>query len=153
MVISTRLMKWLMRFYPPLLFQRIWTVKFHEDFMGVDVKIFRSPFNINYNKSIFGGTIYAAVDPFYAVLFHQLLSHRKYKIMVWQKAAEIEYLKPGYKNLHFSINLSENEISELCSVIDSGEKFIKGFPVEIFDSSGALCAKVNSVIYVRKLHD
>ncbi len=150
MQVSPGMMKWIMRFYPPLLFQGIWTIGFHEDYRGVDVKIIRSLMNMNYNKSIFGGTIYAAADPFYAVLLHQLLSKRGYKLVVWQKAADIDFIKPGYGTLRFSIRISDDELAEVCSIIDKGEKCIKSFPITIMDKSNEVCAKVNSVVYVRK---
>ena len=140
-----------MRFYPPLLFQRIWVKYFDKDFGGVHVKISKSILNINYNRSIFGGTIYAAADPFYAVLFHQALARRGYEVIVWQKAAEIDYVKPGLSDLYFSIRLTESDLQEACRVLDAGEKFIKSYPIEITNSEGELCALVTSVVYVRKV--
>ena len=45
MVISENMLKWGMRFYPPLFFQRIWVKKFDKGFSGVHVKIFKSFLN------------------------------------------------------------------------------------------------------------
>jgi acyl-coenzyme A thioesterase PaaI-like protein len=70
MVVSEKTLKWIMRFYPPLLLQRIWVIGFDKGFKGVSVKISKSLLNRNYNGSIFGGTIFAAADPFYPVLFN-----------------------------------------------------------------------------------
>ena len=113
MVISENMLKWGMRFYPPLFFQRIWVKKFDKGFSGVHVKIFKSFLNINYNNSIFGGTIFSGSDPFYAVLFDQILQRKNIKCRVWLKSASINYLKPGRTNLVFSITLTEEEIEEL----------------------------------------
>jgi len=151
MLVSERTLKWAMRFYPPLLFQRIWVKRFQKDFMGVDVKIAKSVLNINYNRSIFGGTIYAAADPFYAVLFHQALQKKGYKVQVWQKAAEIDYVKPGVSSLYFSIRLDDGEIAEACISLDSEGKFIKSYTIEIKNKAGELCATVQSTVYIRKL--
>ena len=76
MKVSEKTLKWVMRFYPPFFFQRIWVQRFHPGFTGVDVKISKSLLNRNYNASIFGGTIFAAADPFYALLFDQLFRRR-----------------------------------------------------------------------------
>ncbi|KAA8478520.1 uncharacterized protein DUF4442 [Arcticibacter tournemirensis] len=152
MLVSERTLKWAMRFYPPLLFQRIWVERFQRDFRGVDVKIARSILNLNYNRSIFGGTIYAAADPFYAVLFHQILQKRGYKVQVWQKSAEIDYVKPGMSSLYFSARLDDAEISEACSSLDSDGKFVKSYTIEIKNKAGELCATVESTVYIRKLY-
>src|SRR5690606_5763504 len=72
MKMSERALKWIMRFYPPLMFQRIWVKEFHPEFKGVDVIVLHSLLNRNYNSSIFGGTIFSAADPFYPILFDQI---------------------------------------------------------------------------------
>ncbi len=151
MVVTENMLKWAIRFYPPLFFQRIWVKEFDKGFMGVHVKISKSILNINYNSSIFGGTIFSASDPFYALLFDQLLKRRGYKTRVWLKSANIEYLKPGRTNLYFKISLSEEDILEAEHALRTAGKFIKAFPLEIFNSEGELCAKVINEVYIRNL--
>jgi hypothetical protein len=151
MQVSENMLKWAMRFYPPLFFQRIWVKKFHQDFKGVEVKIFKSLWNTNYNNSIFGGTIFSASDPFYALLFDQLLVRRGFKIRVWLKSAQISYLKPGRSNLYFKIALTENDIFEAETALKTVGKFVKTFPMEIVGSDGEICARVMNEVYVRNL--
>ena len=76
MLVSEKLLKWVMRFYPPLFFQRVWVKSFAPGYRGVTVVIRKSIFNKNYNGTIFGGTSFAAVDPFYPVLFQQILKRK-----------------------------------------------------------------------------
>ncbi|MGB4774898.1 MAG: DUF4442 domain-containing protein [Daejeonella sp.] len=152
MIVSENTLKWVMRFYPPLFFQRVWVKKFEKDYMGVEVKIFKSVLNSNYNRSIFGGTIFSASDPFYALLLGQILQRRGFKITVWLKSAQIKYLKPGKSDLIFRINLSENDINEAENVLKNGNKFIKAFPLEIYNLRGELCASVINEVYIRNLH-
>ncbi|MFC6100656.1 DUF4442 domain-containing protein [Olivibacter domesticus] len=151
MKVSERTLKWVMRLYPPLLFQRIWVKKFHKGFKGVDVKIVRSILNRNYNASIFGGTIYAASDPFFALLFDQIFKRKGYKTRVWLKSASIDYIKPGRTSLYFQIKITEKEIDQAKNDLDNLGKFIKKFPMEIKDSKGVLCAQVINEVYVRNL--
>ncbi len=151
MQISENTLKWAMRFYPPLLFQRIWVIKFEKGFTGVHVKIAKSILNTNYNRSIFGGTIFSASDPFYALLFDQLLQRRGYKTRVWLKSAEIKYLKPGRTHLYFKISLSEEDILEAENKLKTVGKFVKSFPMEITNKDGEICAKVINEVYVRNL--
>jgi len=140
-----------MRFYPPLFFQRIWVRKFHKDFKGVEVKISKSLVNSNYNNSIFGGTIFSASDPFYALLFDQVLIRRGFKIRVWLKSAQINYLKPGRTDLYFKIQLTEEDILEAETALKTVGKFVKAFPMEITGTNGEICASVINEVYVRNL--
>ncbi|MBE9597708.1 DUF4442 domain-containing protein [Pedobacter sp. MC2016-24] len=152
MVVSEKTLKWALCLYPPLLFQRIWVKRFHPGFRGVDVKINKSLFNKNYNGSIFGGTIYAATDPFYALLFDQLLQRRGFKVRVWLKSASIQYLKPGRKSLYFTIEVNEDMLTEAIEALNTGGKFVKAYPMEIKDAAGELCATVMNEVYIRNLH-
>jgi len=152
MVVSERTLKWALCLYPPLLFQRIWVKKFHKGFRGADVKISKSLFNINYNGSIFGGTIYGATDPFYAILFDQLLQRQGFKVRVWLKSASIQYLKPGRSNLYFTIIITDEMLNDAITTLNAGDKFVRAYPMEIRNSSGEICATVMNEVYIRNLH-
>lgn len=152
MIVSENTLKWAMCLYPPLFFQRIWVQRFHKGFKGVDVKINKSIINKNYNGSIFGGTIYAATDPFYALLFDQLLQRKGFKVRVWLKSASIHYLKPGRSNLYFTISVTDEMLREAIETLSSNGKFVKAYPMEILNNKGELCATVMNEVYIRNLH-
>jgi hypothetical protein len=152
MRVSENTLKWAMRFYPPLFFQRIWVKGFEKGFRGVTVKISHSILNTNYNRSIFGGTIFSASDPFYAVLFDQVMQQRGFKTRVWLKSATIRYLKPGRSSLYFSIHLTEQDVAEAEEALKTVGKFVKSYPVEIKNKEGEICALVDNEVYIRNLH-
>lgn len=151
MLVSETTLKWLMRFYPPFLFQGIWTQKFDDEFVGVRVKIIKNIFNRNYNSSIFGGTIFSAVDPFPVILFHQVLKRKGYHVKLWTKHASIDYVKPGISNLYFSIALLAEDVQEAVRALEETGKFLKTFQVKIINKDGVLHAIVNNEIYIKKL--
>ncbi|WP_442587132.1 DUF4442 domain-containing protein [Pedobacter sp. AW31-3R] len=152
MIVSEKTLKWGLCLYPPMLFQRIWVRRFHQGFRGVDVKINKSLFNKNYNGSIFGGTIYAATDPFYALLFDQLLQREGFKIRVWLKSASIQYLKPGRSDLFFTIVVTDEMLNDAITALNTTGKFIMAYPMEILNKQGELCATVMNEVYIRNLH-
>lgn len=151
MIVSPKTLKWVLRFYPPLFFQRIWILKFGDNFRSVSVKINKSFLNINYNKTIFGGTIFAASDPFFAILFDQILTKKGFKVRVWLKSAHIQYLKPGNTNLYFKIQLTEADVLEAQTALKTAGKFIKTYPIEIYNKQGVMCALVQNEVYIRNL--
>jgi len=152
MLVSENVLKWVLRFYPPLLFQRIWVIRFGKNFRSVRVKVNKSLVNNNYNKSIFGGTIFAAADPFYPLLFHQILIHKGYQVRVWLKSAEINYLKPGRTDLFFDINITEEDIEEIEQILNTNGKHVKAYPIEMYNKQGELCVSVWSEVYIRNLN-
>ncbi|MDF3076221.1 MAG: hypothetical protein K0S09_110 [Sphingobacteriaceae bacterium] len=141
-----------MRLYPPLLFQRIWVKDIGKGFRSVEVKISKSIVNLNYNRSIFGGTIFTASDPFYSLIFDQILRRKGYKVRVWLKSASINYLKPGRTNLHFTVSLRDEDIAEACEALDTVGKFVKAYRMEMYDEHGLHCVTVSNEVYIRNLH-
>lgn len=140
-----------MRFYPALFFQRIWVKKIHSDFRGIDVKINRSLLNMNLGKSIFGGTIFSATDPFYALLFGQLMRRKGFRVTVWLKSAQINYIKPGRTNMYFTIAISDEMMAEAETALQKNGKFVNAYPIAVFDKKGQLCVTAMNEIYIRNL--
>jgi len=151
MVYSENVLKWAVRFYPPLFFQRIWVKSFDKGFKGVSVVVRKSIFNKNYNNSIFGGTLFAAADPFYPLLFHQIFLRRGHNVVVWLKSAQIQYLKPATGDLYFNIIIDDLTIADAEQMLNDGGKFIKTFPIEMFNRNGDLCVTVQTEAYARKI--
>lgn len=149
---SERTLKWVMRFYPPLFFQRIWVKKFHPDFRGVDVIVKNSFLNRNYNSTIFGGTIFSAADPFYPILFDQIFKKKGLKTLVWLKRGSINYLKPARTALKFSIILTEEIINETEEILKKKGKFVSTFHIKLYDENNEICALVDNEVYIRDLN-
>ncbi len=151
MVVSEGILKWIMRFYPPLFFQRIWVINFEKGFTGASVKISKSILNRNYNGSIFGGTMYTAADPFYPLLFHQLFTKKGYRVVAWSKSAEIQFLKAGLTDLYFDIKIESNEIAEAEHILNTGGKYVKSHPIDIYNKNGEICVSLTNEVYLRNL--
>lgn len=149
--LTERGLTWMMRLYPPMLFQRIWVQKVHPDFRGIDVKINRTVFTTNLGKAIFGGTIFSASDPFCALLLGQILRRKGYRITVWLKSAQIQYLKPARSDCYFSFVLREETIGEAVVALEESGKYIKTFFIEIKNKSGDTIASVLNEVYIRNL--
>jgi hypothetical protein len=145
MLVSETALKWAMRFYPPFLLQ------FTTGFRGAEVKIKKSLFNLNYNKSIFGGTIFSATDPFHIICLHQILTEKGYKLKLWSRKATIDYVKPATSSLYFKIAITEDVIVEALQSLDNEGKFIKTFPVKITNKEGMLIAIVHNEVYIKCL--
>jgi acyl-coenzyme A thioesterase PaaI-like protein len=132
------------------LFQRIWVKHIQAEFTGIDVKIYKSFLNINANKTVFGGTIFSALDPIHSLLLDQIFKSKGMdNTIAWLKSAKIEYLRPGHTDLVFSVRLSPDEIENAYQAILTKGKIIQTFTTEIFDKNGVLCALSHNEIYIR----
>ncbi|MCQ6956845.1 DUF4442 domain-containing protein [Mucilaginibacter aquariorum] len=152
MVVSENTLKWIMRLYPPLLFQRIWVREFNKGFKGVSVTIIKSIFNKNYNGSIFGGTIFAAADPFYPVLFDRVLNTGDRKLKIWSKSSNINFLKPALSNLSFQIILSDADIELAIHTLNTTGKYENSFPIDIYNNNNEVCVSLMNEVYIRDLN-
>jgi acyl-coenzyme A thioesterase PaaI-like protein len=152
MAVSENTLKWLMRLYPPLFFQRIWVKEFTKGFKGVKVKINKSLLNKNYNGSIFGGTIFAAADPFFPILFNQILTlNGKKNFKIWSKSSKVDFLKPALTNLFFEIMLTDTDIEQALETLTSAGKYEGRFPINIYNKDGEICVSLLNEVYVRDL--
>ena len=142
---------WLMRhvvnLWPPFLGAGIRVVEAHSDFRFLKVALGRSWFNTNYVGTQFGGSIYAMVDPFYMLMLMNILGKN---YIVWDKAAKIQFLKPGRSRLIAEFNLGQDLIESIKNHTAEGEKYVFDLPVDIHDEQGTHIAHVTKTIYVRK---
>ncbi len=123
-----------------------------DGFLGADVKINRSLMNINSNKTIFGGTIFSAIDPFYPILLDQYFKHQGIsRTVAWLKTAHIDYIKPGKYDLEVSIRLNNQILEETLKTIKKEGKVVRTFQTQVFDKHGTLCAVAHNEVYIRDL--
>jgi len=152
MRVSPNTLKWGLRLYPPFFFQRIWVISILDSFLGADVRINKSLLNMNSNRTIFGGTIFSAIDPFYPILLDQYFKHQGIlRTVAWLKTAHIDYIKPGRMDLLVSFRLKEEVLKEALHTIKHEGKVVKTFQTQVFDKKGTLCAVAHNEIYIRDL--
>lgn len=104
-----------------------------------------------YNKNLhglqFGGNLYAMIDPCYLTLILYNLG-KGYRVL--DKAAQIEYVKPGRTKVSADILLTQEDIDDIKKNTSEGQKYLKDFNIEIQDINGEIIARVKKTIYIRK---
>jgi len=104
-------------------------------------------YNKNYVGTHFGGSMYAMTDPFYMMM---LINNLGRDYIVWDKAAKIDFLKPGRGTLTVTFSMTENDIQDIKNKADSDGKYVFDIPVEILDEKNEVVATVTKTLYVRK---
>ena len=96
-------------------------VSVSEDLMQVRIKIPINWKNRNYVGTIFGGSMFSAVDPIPMVQLINLLGDG---YVVWDKSATITFKKPARESLFVDFSYTEEELIEIKQRI-SNEKEIE----------------------------
>ncbi len=142
----------LMNLYPPFLVNRVVVKYVSQDFRTVKVKIVKSIFNRNLQGSIFGGTIFSAADPFVALMYWQIFNQQNIFCEAWLKSAKIDYLKPAKTSLYLNFEIAQTDIEEARKNLVKNNKHECTHIVEMKDSSGVLCATMETTISLKLKH-
>lgn len=134
-------------FWPPLLFSGIKIVKISPDFKYIKVRLKLRFWNANYVGTAFGGSIFAMTDAFYMVMLMKNLGPR---YIVWDKAAEIRYVKPGKTDVLAEFVITDEEIDNIKELLKDSDKMDWIKPVQVIDKEGQLIADVKRIIYIKK---
>ena len=117
------------------------------DFREIRVELPLSRRTRNYVGTIFGGSLYAAVDPFYMIMLIQTLGP---EYVVWDKAASIRFRKPGRSTLFARFLLPESETDEIRRLLETAASIDRQYRIELKDAEGVVHAEVEKTIYIRR---
>jgi acyl-coenzyme A thioesterase PaaI-like protein len=101
----------------------------------------------NYMGTIFGGSLYGAVDPIYAMMLIKRLGDG---YEVWDKAARIEFRKPGRERLTATFRLSDEEVAAVAAAVEETGRTDRHYDVDLVDSDGVVHAHVEKTVHVRR---
>jgi acyl-coenzyme A thioesterase PaaI-like protein len=101
----------------------------------------------NYVGTIFGGSLYGAVDPMYMIMLIQRLGP---EYIVWDKAATIQFKKPGKFKLYACFKITEEEVQFIQQELKSGQSMERVYQLDITDLEGKVYVKVAKTIHIRR---
>jgi hypothetical protein len=144
---TPRRAKFLLRFYGPYLGAGVRITHVSPDWHELHVEMKLRWYNRNIMGTQFGGSLYSMIDPHYMLLLMQLLGP---EYTVWDKGAEIEFVRPGRGTVSATITISEQELADILKNTAAGQKYLPEFCLKIFDTDGQIVAKVRKILYVRR---
>src|SRR5437899_9415220 len=81
----------------------------------------------NYVGTIFGGSLYGAVDPIYMVMLIKSLGP---EYVVWDKAATIRFRKPGRETLYARFEIATQQLDAIRAELEGVAKIDRVFQVD-----------------------
>lgn len=142
-----KLFKLLLNVYPPYWGTGIVIKKVAPDFREIVVRMKMRFYNRNYVNTHFGGSLYAMTDPFYMLMLIQILGK---EYIVWDKAATIEFLRPGKGTVTAAFNIDRDTISQILRNTADGKKYICDLTVDVKDEQQETVSRVVKTLYIRK---
>lgn len=118
-----------------------------DDYRRIRVKIPLSWRTRNYVGTIYGGSMYAGIDPIYMLMLIKILG-REY--IVWDKAAKIRFKRPGRETLYAEFLLAGDEINEIKKLLETEKSIDRVYTVELVDKNGKVHALIEKTLYIAK---
>jgi acyl-coenzyme A thioesterase PaaI-like protein len=144
---SPRALRRVLNLYPPLCFAGIRVLDIADDWKSARVVLRKRWYNSNYVGTQFGGSLFAMTDPFWMILTLRCLGSG---YIVWDKAAEIEFVAPGRADVFAEFRIEDAMLDEIRAATAGGEKYLRWCETEVHTAEGELIARVRKQLYVRR---
>ncbi|MDH5721541.1 MAG: DUF4442 domain-containing protein [Spirochaetia bacterium] len=137
----------LLNYYPPYLGAGVKVVYISPDFLTFRVQMKLRWFNKNYMGTHFGGSLYSMCDPFFMIILIENLGD---EYIVWDKAAKIDFIKPGKGKVIAQFSIDPNTIDIIKKEVSEKKKILKIFHAEIMNEENQVIARLEKTLYIRK---
>lgn len=148
--LSPRALRRVMNLWPPFLFSGVHVHHIGEDWRSAEVHLRSRPWNRNYVGVHFGGNLFSMTDPFWMLLTLNALGAG---YIVWDKAGEIEFLKPGKGLVVARFSLDDATLDEMRVATAGGDKYLHWMQTDVVDGQGEVVARVRKQLYIRRKRD
>jgi len=101
----------------------------------------------NYVGTIFGGSMYGAIDGIHIVMLMKSLGSA---YQVWDKAASIRFRKPGRSTLYAHVTLAPEEPDAIRAALQTNHSIDRTYRVELTDREGIVHAEIEKIVHFRR---
>ncbi len=144
---KSKWMRWKFSFFPAYRASGARLTYISSDFLEMHMKLPLMRTTRNYVGTMFGGSMYASVDPIYMIILINALGP---EYVVWDKAATIRFKKPGKDTLYARFVIDPAELEVIKSELKSKHSVDRIYNVDLVDQAGVVHASVEKVLYIRR---
>lgn len=140
----SRQMRWAFNFWPC-----IWCTGSRVEFIAGDFKELHVSIKLNIRTrnrvgTVYGGSIYSSVDPYFMLLFMQILG-RDY--VVWDKGASMKFVRPIVEKVKCRFLITDELIAEVKQKIAENGEYTFDLPLKYEDDNGTVYATFTKQVY------
>ncbi len=143
----SRMARWQFNLFPAYRGTGGWVTYIRHDWSEVRVRIPLSWRTRNYVGTIYGGSLYGAVDPIYMLMLIRILGPA---YTVWDKAASIRFRRPGRSTLYATFQVPSELVARIREELTRVPKLDRVFTVELKDAAGTVHAVVEKTVHVSR---
>lgn len=144
---KSRRFRWLFNLFPAYRGTGGRVIYISDDFHEVKIKLPLNWRTRNYVGTIYGGSIYASIDPIYMLMLMHIIGD---DYVVWDKAAKIRFKKPGRDTLYADFLLTPEEIAEIKLLAETEKSIDRVYNLELKDKNGVVHAFIEKTLYISK---
>jgi len=122
-------------------------VELSRDFRRLKVRLRLTWLTRNLVGTIYGGSMYSAIDPFYMLMLIRILGH---EYVVWDKAASIRFKRPAKETLFADFHIDDAMLERIRDEVERNGEGTFTWPLALRAASGTVYAEVDKVLYVAK---
>lgn len=124
-------------------------IEVSDDLHYVKIRLKLNWKNRNYAGSIFGGSMLAATDPIYMIQLIQILGD---DYVVWDKAVEARYKRPGKTTIYGEFIFSKEEVEAIKNSVSINKEADITKTMNLTDENQNIIATFNKIIYIADKH-
>lgn len=104
-------------------------------------------YNRNAVNTHFGGSMYSMTDPHYMLMLMNILGK---DYTVWDKHAEIDFIKPGEGKLTAEFVITDEMLQDIKDNTESGEKYLPEYLVEVKNAANEVVCEIKRTLYIKR---
>ena len=144
---SSRVSRWGFNWFPAYRFTGARIESISADWRAVRIRLPLTWRTRNYVGTIFGGSMYAALDPIHMVMLIKLLGPA---YEVWDKAATIRFRRPGRNTLRATFRVEASDLETIRGIVAKDGKAEHRFTVDLLDAAGETIASCEKILSIRQ---
>lgn len=148
--LSSKSFRWMFNLFPAYCGTGGRVTYIADDWHEVRIKLPLNWRTRNYVGTIYGGSIYASIDPIYMLMLMKILGP---DYIVWDKAAKVRFRKPGRETLYAEFLLSDDEIAEIKRLAENERSIDRIYDLELKDKNGVVHAEIEKTLYIARKRD
>ncbi len=144
---KSRLTRWWFNWFPAYRGTGARVTFIASDWREVRIELPLSWRTRNYVGTIFGGSMYGAVDPIYMVMLIRTLGP---EYVVWDKAASIRFLRPGRGTLVATFKLTDEMLTGIREDVARDGRAEREFTIDLASADGEVHATCTKRLSIRR---
>lgn len=140
----SRNMRWAFNFWPC-----IWCTGSKVEFIAADFKELHVSIKLNIRTrnrvgTVYGGSIYSSVDPYFMLMFMEILGKN---YVVWDKGASMKFVRPIVDKVKCRFLITDELVAEVKQKIAENGEYAFDLPLKYEDENGTVYATFTKSVY------